>query len=77
MITHHMAMLYARYRQPPDPTKAEEYLQRGLTILSDVDLPDGDRHFLIVFMRKGLALVRLRQDAQRRRWISALKASLD
>jgi tetratricopeptide (TPR) repeat protein len=61
MIYYHMAMLYARYQQPPDPSKAEEYLQRGLTMLSDVDLPEGDRHFLIVFIWNGLAFVRLRQ----------------
>jgi tetratricopeptide (TPR) repeat protein len=58
---YQMAMLHARHFRTPDLDKAEEYLERGLAILSDLDLPDDERHFLTVFIGNGLALVRLRQ----------------
>jgi tetratricopeptide (TPR) repeat protein len=61
VLYYHMAMLYARYRQVPDLTKAEGYLQRSLTLLLDIGLPAEERHFLTVFMWNGLAFVRLRQ----------------
>jgi tetratricopeptide (TPR) repeat protein len=56
-----IAMQYARYLPASDLTKAEEYLQRSLTLLPEIDLPDDERHFSTVFCWNGLAFVRLRQ----------------
>ncbi|MGH8933095.1 MAG: tetratricopeptide repeat protein [Egibacteraceae bacterium] len=64
-LSHHlhylMAMRHARYLPRRDLAKAEYHIQRSLEILSEVDLPEGDRHFYTVFAWNGLAFVRLRQ----------------
>ena len=56
-----LSMLHARFLEPTDQVRAEAYLQRALDVLSDADVPNGERHFLSVFAMNGLALVRLRQ----------------
>jgi tetratricopeptide (TPR) repeat protein len=56
-----ISMLHARFLDSTDQAEAEHYLRRALDLLETGDLPDGERHFLTVFMMNGLALVRLRQ----------------
>jgi tetratricopeptide (TPR) repeat protein len=56
-----MSMLHARFLQPTDQARAEEYLDRALDVLAGAEMPDEQRHFLTVFTMNGLALVRLRQ----------------
>jgi tetratricopeptide (TPR) repeat protein len=56
-----LAMLHARFLPAPDLARAEDYLQRGLGLVAEADMPEPDRHFLSVFIMNGLALVRLRQ----------------
>jgi len=52
------AMLFARYKQPRDLTKGEEYLNRGLAVIEHANIPEGERHFQRVFNRNGLAMIR-------------------
>ncbi|HEV7808672.1 MAG TPA: tetratricopeptide repeat protein [Solirubrobacteraceae bacterium] len=56
-----LAMLHARFLTSTNQTLAEEYLQRGLGVLAQADLPEDKLQFLTVFTWNGLALVRLRQ----------------
>ncbi len=56
-----LSMLHARFLAPTDLDRAEEYLARALDLVAEVDLAEGERHFLTVFLMNGLALVRLRQ----------------
>jgi tetratricopeptide (TPR) repeat protein len=53
-----IAMLYARIQQPRDFKKGEELLDQGLAILRQADLPEGERHFAMVFNRNGVAMIR-------------------
>ncbi|MBZ5505889.1 MAG: tetratricopeptide repeat protein [Acidobacteriia bacterium] len=57
-VFYMIAMLYARYSQPRDFAKGEEYLDRGLEAIEESDLPDGERHLHSVFNRNGLAMIR-------------------
>jgi tetratricopeptide (TPR) repeat protein len=57
-VFYMIAMLYARYSQPRDLAKGEEYLDRGLAAIEESDLPDGERHLHSVFNRNGLAMIR-------------------
>jgi len=52
------AMLHARYKQPRDLAKGEEYLERALAVILEGDMPEGERHFQAVFNRNGLAMIR-------------------
>ena len=52
------SMLYARYQKPRDFQKGEEYLDRGLEMIRQADVPEADRHFHYVFNRNGLAMIR-------------------
>jgi len=52
------AMLYARYKQPRDLLKGEEYLNMGYQVIQTADIPEGERHFQSVFNRNGLAMIR-------------------
>lgn len=61
VLYYKRAMLHTRHRELLDLDQAEEYLQRSLTLLSEADLANQERHFYMVFMWNGLALVRLRQ----------------
>jgi tetratricopeptide (TPR) repeat protein len=56
-----LAMLHARFLDAPDQSKAEGYLQQGLSLLAAERQLDHDHHFLTVFLMNGLAFVRLRQ----------------
>lgn len=56
-----VAMLHARFLEPTDLAKAEEYLQQGLGALAAADEDDEEHHFMTVFTMNGLAFVRLRQ----------------
>jgi tetratricopeptide (TPR) repeat protein len=53
-----MAMFYARFLEPRDLTKGEEYLERGLAAIEEIDPPESERHFYFVFNRNGLAMIR-------------------
>ncbi|NOK63072.1 MAG: Tetratricopeptide (TPR) repeat [Chloroflexi bacterium AL-W] len=57
-FTYYMAMLYARYLPERDLTKAEEYLDMGLTAIEQTDLPAHEKFFQTAFNRNGLALLR-------------------
>jgi tetratricopeptide (TPR) repeat protein len=52
------AMLYARYKQPRDLAKGEEYLDRGLEAIRKADISEPERHFRAVFNRNGVAMIR-------------------
>jgi len=56
-----LSMLHARFLSPTDLDKADEYLQRGMGLLPEAEMSEGERQFLTVFLMNGLALVRLRQ----------------
>jgi tetratricopeptide (TPR) repeat protein len=60
-LCYMLAMLYARFSAATDQAKAEECLQRALSLIPEAELPDHERHFLTVFTMNGLALVRVRQ----------------
>lgn len=60
-ICYTMAMLHVRFLPQRDPARAETYLQEGLALLEQGDIPPEDLHFLHVFLNNGLALVRHRQ----------------
>jgi tetratricopeptide (TPR) repeat protein len=53
-----LAMFHARFKQPRDLVKGEEYLERSLQEIGRADLPEGERYFNIVFNRNGLAMIR-------------------
>lgn len=53
-----IAMLYARYSQPRDLAKGEEYLERGLAAIAEANLPEDEFHLHSVFNRNGLAMIR-------------------
>jgi len=53
-----LAMFQARFQQPRDLVKGEAYLDRGMEEIERAKLPDGERHFNIVFNRNGLAMIR-------------------
>ncbi|HEX3684519.1 MAG TPA: tetratricopeptide repeat protein [Bryobacteraceae bacterium] len=53
-----IAMLYARYQKPRDYGKGEGYLDRGIALIKQSDLPEEDRHFEYVFNRNGVAMIR-------------------
>lgn len=57
-LFYYMAMFYARFLKPRDLAKGEEYLDRGLEQVAIADLPEGQRHFNVVFNRNGLAMIR-------------------
>jgi len=56
-----LSMLHARFLSTIDLDRADGYLEAGLSLLEQADMPEGERHFLTVFLMNGLALVRLRQ----------------
>jgi tetratricopeptide (TPR) repeat protein len=62
-IHYFMAMLFSRFLPLPqrDLERAIEHLERALTLVGQLEVPEARRHFLDVFMRNGLALVRFRQ----------------
>lgn len=60
-ICYTMSMLHVRFLPQRDPARAEAYLQEGLSLLEQGDIPAEDLHFLRVFLKNGLALVRHRQ----------------
>ncbi|MFP5260893.1 MAG: tetratricopeptide repeat protein [Blastocatellia bacterium] len=57
-LFYHIAMLYARYQQPRDLVKGEEYLNRALEAIEEANLPGGVFHFQYAFNRNGLAMIR-------------------
>lgn len=52
------AMLFARYQRPRNFAKGEEYLDRGLEIIQQANIPAAERAFLEVFNRNGVAMIR-------------------
>lgn len=56
-----LAMLYARFLPQRDLPKAVEHLEYGISLLNTADLPDAERYFYIVFLKNGLAYVRVQQ----------------
>lgn len=56
-----LAMLHARFLDTIDLPRAEGYLQAAIAMLDGLELPEGEREFLAVFLSNGLALVRVRQ----------------
>ncbi len=53
-----MAMFYARYSQPRDLAKGEEYLEQGLSAIQEARQPEEEFHLQSAINRNGLALVR-------------------
>ena len=53
-----LAMLHGRYLPERDFAKAEEYLDKGLELLRQGNVPPETRHFRTAFNRNGLAMVR-------------------
>lgn len=53
-----VAMMYARFVKPRDLAKGEAYLDRGIEALKNVELAEEERHFLYVFNRNGVAMIR-------------------
>jgi tetratricopeptide (TPR) repeat protein len=78
-----IAMLYSRIQQPRDFRKGEELLDEALAILQQADIPEGERHFPIVFNRNGVAMIRSFQARHEeatelcRQGIAQLDAHLD
>ncbi|SEU24062.1 Tfp pilus assembly protein PilF [Stigmatella erecta] len=60
-LFYNLAMLHARFLPRSDLAKAEEYLDAAVKELDQADLPEDQKHFVYVFNRNGLALVRLKQ----------------
>lgn len=56
-----VSMLYARYLPQRDFTRAEEYLEMGLSEIARADVPESEKHFQTVFNRNGLAMIRFFQ----------------
>jgi len=56
-----MSMLYARFLDDRNIEIAEEYLMQGLAHLEEAELTPESLFFLRVFLRNGLALIRIRQ----------------
>lgn len=56
-----MGMLHARYLPCQDLIKAEEYLERGLQLLKQADIPKQEELVHTTTNRRGLALIRYRQ----------------
>lgn len=56
-----MAMLHARFLPQKDLAKAEDFLNRSLALLAEVEMPEDELHFLTAFDYNGLAFVRHRQ----------------
>jgi tetratricopeptide (TPR) repeat protein len=52
------AMVYARYLKPRDLAKGEEYLDRSLAAIEQAGYPEERYHFLYVFNRNGVAMIR-------------------
>ncbi|MDB4895246.1 MAG: Tetratricopeptide 2 repeat protein [Firmicutes bacterium] len=59
--TYLISMLYCRFLPDRDLARAEAYLEQGLAYGAQLDLPETERVYNIVFNRNGLALVRHRQ----------------
>jgi tetratricopeptide (TPR) repeat protein len=60
-IHYFLAMLHARFLARRDQTRAERHLEQALELVARQDISEGQRHFLAVFVRNGLAYVRLKQ----------------
>lgn len=56
-----LSMLHARFLDQRDSDKAERYLDEALNLLEQADVSEESRFFLRVFLKNGLALVRIRQ----------------
>src|SRR5271154_62681 len=48
-VLYMVAMLHARYSQPRDLAKGEEYLEQALAAIEQASLPEGERHLHSVF----------------------------
>lgn len=53
-----MAMLWGRYFQQRDLARGEDFLEEGLRLLREANLPGEELHFQTVFNRNGLAMIR-------------------
>lgn len=60
-IHYFMAMLHARFLPRRDQDKANWHLDQALALIAELDTTEAQRHFLTVFVRNGLAYVRLKQ----------------
>jgi tetratricopeptide (TPR) repeat protein len=57
-VFYMVAMLHARYKQPRDLAKGEQYLEEGLAALEEAGLSENELHLHSVFNRNGLAMIR-------------------
>jgi tetratricopeptide (TPR) repeat protein len=57
-VLYMLAMLYARYSQPRDFARGEQYLEEGIAAIEEAGLPEGEFHLHSVFNRNGLAMIR-------------------
>ena len=60
-IHYFLAMLHARFLPQRDQAQANWHLDQALALIPQLDTTDAQRHFLTVFVRNGLAYVRLKQ----------------
>jgi tetratricopeptide (TPR) repeat protein len=60
-IHYFLAMLHARFLSRRDQQRAERHLDLALQYVAEQDISAARRHFLHVFIRNGLAYVRLKQ----------------
>src|SRR5213075_2886285 len=60
-IHYFLAMSYARFLPKRDQLRAEWHLEQAHARVQQQDIPPARRHFLTVFLRNGLAYVRLKQ----------------
>ena len=56
-----IAMLHARFLPRRDLARAVDYLERGLHLIAEADVPEGVRYFYTVFLNNGLAYIRVQQ----------------
>ncbi len=60
-IHYFLAMLHARFLPRRDQTRANWHLDQALALIPELDTTEAQHHFLTVFVRNGLAYVRLKQ----------------
>jgi tetratricopeptide (TPR) repeat protein len=60
-IHYFLAMLHARFLPRRDQDRAEWHLEQAMAYVARQVVSDAQRHFLTVFIRNGLAYVRLKQ----------------
>lgn len=60
-IFYALAMIHSRFLKKPDYEKAEQYIESGLKVIEESELPEEEKLILRVFTCNGLAFIRHRQ----------------